>query len=82
MAALPISCPDPVLSTVQLEAIAALATGQTIAAAQQTGVHRATLHNWLKIPVFSAALDRSRQYHALEMQANPKPVHRRTAPLK
>jgi hypothetical protein len=70
MAALPISCPDPVLSTVQLEAIAALASGQTIAAAaQQTGVHRATLHNWLKIPVFSAALNQSRQDHAVEIQA-------------
>jgi len=70
MAALPISLPDPVLSTVQLEAVAALASGHTIAtAAGQTGVHRATVHNWLKIPAFSAALDQARQDHALEIQA-------------
>jgi hypothetical protein len=71
MAALPISFPDPALSTVQLEAIAALAAGQTIlAAAEQTAVHRATVHNWLKLPAFSAALDEARQDHAAEIRAN------------
>jgi hypothetical protein len=70
MAALPTSLPDPALSTVQLEAIAALATGQTIlAAAGQTGVHRATVHNWLKLPAFSAALDQACQDHAAEISA-------------
>lgn len=70
MAALPISLPDSALSTVQWEAIAALATGQTIlAAAAQTGVHRATVHNWLKLPAFSAALDQARQDHASEISA-------------
>jgi hypothetical protein len=58
MDALPISLPDSALSSVQWNAVAALATGQTIlAAAGQTGVHRATVHNWLKIPASIAALD-------------------------
>jgi hypothetical protein len=50
--------PDPALSPAQAEVAAALARGETItAAAEQAGVHRTTVHHWLRHePEFKTAV--------------------------
>ncbi|MBM3810914.1 MAG: hypothetical protein FJW20_04700 [Acidimicrobiia bacterium] len=54
--------PSANLSAAQLQVIAALASGSSVsAAAAQAGVHRSTIHNWLKSPSFSTEFDKSRQ---------------------
>jgi hypothetical protein len=64
MATLPHPIESTTLSTVQLDAIAFLAAGNSIiAVSQHTGVHRATIHNWLKLPEFHQLLDQSRRDH-------------------
>jgi Helix-turn-helix domain/SEC-C motif len=46
------------LSPVQAQVIAALAQGRTVtAAAQNAGVHRNTIYNWLNEPTFQTAAD-------------------------
>jgi len=53
---------DSTLSPVQAQVVAALAAGASIsAAAQAAGIHRSTIHNWLKAPAFSTEFDTSRQ---------------------
>jgi transposase-like protein len=53
------------LPPLQAEVASALASGATIsAAASQAGVHRSTLHNWLKQQAFKDALDQARNYYA------------------
>jgi uncharacterized protein YecA (UPF0149 family) len=70
MASIPISLENSALSSAQWNAIANLAAGRTIvSAAEQAGVSRATVHNWLKLPGFQAALDQARQDFAAQIQA-------------
>ena len=56
------------LSPIQANVVAALAQGRTVsAAARQAGVHRGTIHNWLKAqPEFKTAVHAARrEYTAL-----------------
>jgi uncharacterized protein YecA (UPF0149 family) len=70
MASIPISLEDSALSSAQGNAIANLAAGRTIvSAAEQAGVSRATVHNWLKLSAFQTALDQARQDFAAQIQA-------------
>jgi uncharacterized protein YecA (UPF0149 family) len=70
MASAPISLENSALSSAQGNAIANLAAGRTIvSSAEQAGVSRATIHNWLKLPGFQAALDQARQDFAAQIQA-------------
>jgi hypothetical protein len=63
------------LSTVQIDAVAFLAAGNSIlAAAQSAGVHRATIHNWLKLPDFCAALAEARSDYADHMRTKLKEI--------
>jgi SEC-C motif len=49
------------LAPAQAQVVSALAQGQTVTAAATAGVHRSTIHNWLKSsPPFSAAIDEAR----------------------
>jgi SEC-C motif/Homeodomain-like domain len=54
------------LSPVQAQVIAALAQGRTVTAtAQEAGLHRNTIYNWLHDPAFQAAADEAqREYVA------------------
>jgi hypothetical protein len=70
MAALSSSLDTSTLSSVQLEAVAALATGNSVlATAELAGVHRATIHNWLNLPEFRDALEHMRQDVAAHLDA-------------
>jgi uncharacterized protein YchJ len=63
------------LSTAQLDAVVYLAAGISISAtAQQLNVHRATIHNWLKLPDFQAEILQARQDHAEYLQARLKEI--------
>jgi hypothetical protein len=62
------STPTPAnLSSVQAQVIAALAQGRTVtAAAQDAGLHRNTIYNWLHEPAFQTAADEAqREYVAI-----------------
>ena len=49
------------LSTAQTRVVVALAQGCSVSAAAETaGVHRMTVHRWLKDPVFDAAVKQTR----------------------
>src|ERR1035438_2255897 len=62
MSALPDSLQNSTLSSVQIDAVSLLAAGISIVStAKNAGVHRATVHNWLKLPEFSAALQEARR---------------------
>jgi len=75
MAALPNFLADSTLSPDQMKAVAALASGNSVlAAAQHTGVHRATIHNWLKLPDFRAALEQGRRDYASHTHAKLKEI--------
>jgi hypothetical protein len=70
MATLPTPIDSTTLSTVQLDAIAFLAAGNSIVAvSHETGVHRATIHNWLKLPEFHQLLDQSRRDHLAHLRS-------------
>ena len=58
------------LTTQQEQVLALLSAGATIAdAAQSAGIHRNTIHNWLRsAPEFQQALDQARQAKALYWQ--------------
>lgn len=56
--------PRSPLSTAQLDAVAFLALGNSITVtAHHTGIHRATIYNWLKLPEFCAVLEQGRRDH-------------------
>ena len=75
MASAPISLENSALTSAQGNAIAHLAAGRTIvSAAEQAGVSRATVHNWLKLPSFQAALDQARQDFAAQFQAKLREI--------
>jgi uncharacterized protein YecA (UPF0149 family) len=68
------SAPDT-LSTAQLDAVVYLAAGISVSAtAQQLDVHRATIHNWLKLPEFQAEVRQAREDHAEYLQAKLKEI--------
>jgi DNA-binding MarR family transcriptional regulator len=53
--------PDQGLTAPQLQAVEGLIQGMSISdIAQQIGVHRTTIHNWLNKQIFQDALDRQR----------------------
>ena len=58
--------PPPPLTPVQAQVIAALAQGRTVtAAAQEAGLHRNTIYNWLDDPAFKTVADEAqREYVA------------------
>ena len=67
--------PLPALSSVQLDAVVCLAAGNSItAAAQQADVHRATIHNWLKLPDFSTAVAQAQCTYAERLQDKLKEI--------
>ncbi len=63
------------LPPAQVEVAAALAMGGSIVSiARRTGVHRSTIHNWLKDAAFSAALADLRQQHAAQLDGQLKQI--------
>src|SRR5216684_8923881 len=60
---------DAGLSPVQAKVIEALAQGQTVtAAAEKAGVHRTTIHHWIRTePQFKAAAETARTEYAAEL---------------
>jgi transposase-like protein len=59
----------PDLTTIQLEVLASISAGSTAtAAAQQAGVHRNTVANWLRSTEFRSALFRARAEKSLLYQ--------------
>src|SRR6266571_8090380 len=60
---------DATLSPVQAQVIEALAQGQTVsAAAEKAGVHRTTIHNWIRNqPQFKAAVQTAQSEYAAEV---------------
>jgi phage terminase small subunit len=61
--------PDPaaILLPAQAQVVAALAQGRTVtSAAQEAGIHRNTIYNWLDEPAFKTAVDEAqREYVAI-----------------
>src|SRR6266404_5625155 len=60
---------DAGLSPVQAQVIEALAQGQTVsAAAEKAGIHRTTIHNWIRNqPQFKAAVQTAQSEYAAEV---------------
>jgi len=60
---------DAGLSPVQAQVIEALAQGQTVsAAAEKAGIHRTTIHNWIRNqPQFKAAVRTAQSEYAAEV---------------
>jgi uncharacterized protein YchJ len=66
---------ESTLSSVQIDAVTLLASGASITtAATQTGVHRATIHNWLKLTDFHAALHQATRDYADAAQAKLREI--------
>src|SRR6266571_5076781 len=63
------SISDADLSPVQAQVIEALAQGQTVsAAAEKAGIHRTTIHNWIRNqPQFKAAVQTAQSEYAAEV---------------
>lgn len=75
MAALSTSPEHSTLSSAQIDAVALLAAGKPIVAvAKHVGVHRATIHNWLKLPEFRAALEEARCDHLARIENNLREI--------
>jgi|HubBroStandDraft_6_1064221.scaffolds.fasta_scaffold1532981_1 Homeodomain-like domain len=66
--------PPPTLTPVQAQVVHALSQGVTItAAAQAAGLHRATIHNWLKtLPAFETAVNEARADYVLTLRDDLK----------
>lgn len=75
MAASSYSLSNTTLSTAQVDAVATLAAGNSVlVTASQVGVHRATVHNWLKLPEFKDLLEQARRDHAAFVDAKLREI--------